>query len=241
MTRRPLLAIVLVLGTATVVEANLMDSWQEVQEQLAAGNANGAGQSIQLLQDQAAELEVYRMPAFAAALVEWAGAHPGVDGEAMLRAARKLDPQYPAAYFLESRWDRQRGDLVASVKTQLSGWIALLRFETTRRPVVAWMALWVIFAAAFSQCSMMVAVVLRHLRSLVHDLRALGGVLFQPANAWVFAFVVLLLPLFAGLGPIWVGVYLFVSCWIYLSVPLRVWAVVACLLMCFLMKLCRVY
>lgn len=210
-----------------------MDTWQEVQEQLAAGDAGGAEGVIEVLQDQAAELGVRRMPGFAAALVAWAEAHPGAEGERMLRTARRLDPQFPGSYFLEARWERQRGSILGSLKAQLAGWHALLKFEPVRRPLVAWMALWVIFAVALSQVSMMLAVVLRHLRSLIHDVRALGGVLFQPANAWVFTGVVLLLPLFAGLGPIWLGVYLFVGCWVYLSIPLRIWAAAACVLMIF--------
>jgi hypothetical protein len=233
MMRRSLRIAVMMLAFAAVAEASLMDTWQEVQEQLAAGDAGGAERVIEVLQDQAAELGVRRMPGFAAALVAWAEAHPGADGEAMLRTARRLDPQFPGSYFLEARWERQRGSFLGSLKAQLAGWYAVLRFEPVRRPFVAWMALWVIFAVALSQTSMMLAVVLRNIRSLIHDVRALGGVLFQPANAWVFTGVVLLLPLFAGLGPIWLGVYLFIGCWIYLSLPLRIWAVAACVLMVF--------
>jgi hypothetical protein len=233
MMRRSLRIAVMVLAFAAVAEASLMDTWQEVQEQLAAGDAGGAEGVIEVLRDQAAELGVRRMPGFAAALVAWAEAHPGAEGERMLRTARRLDPQFPGSYFLEARWERQRGSILGSLKAQLAGWYALLKFEPVRRPFAAWMALWVIFAVALSQASMMLAVVLRHLRSLIHDVRAVGGVLFQPANAWVFTGVVLLLPLFAGLGPIWLGVYLFVGCWVYLSVPLRIWAAAACVLMIF--------
>lgn len=232
MTRRPLLATVLVFAAATAAEASLMDTWQEVQEQLAADDAGGAEQVIQVLQDQATELGVRRMPAFAAALVVWAEANPGPDGEAMLRAARQLDAKLPpAAYFLEARWERQKGSLARSYKAQLSGWVALLRSESTRSGSLAWMALWGIFAFALSQSAMMVVVVLRHVRNLAHDLRALGGELFQSGNAWVFTIVVLFLPLFAGLGPIWLGVYLFAGCWVYLGTRMRVWAAGACLLM----------
>ena len=67
MRRLVLLFTVLVAAAATVGEANLLDTWQQVQENLAAGDAGAAERSIRVLQEQAAELEVWRMPAFAAA------------------------------------------------------------------------------------------------------------------------------------------------------------------------------
>jgi hypothetical protein len=94
--------------------------------------------------------------------------------------------------------------------------------------------LWSTFSVAISFLVMMVAVTLRHLRAMAHDARELGGVLFRPANAWVFTFVVLLLPIFAGLGPLWLLVYLFCASWIYLSIPLRIWAALACLMLMFM-------
>ncbi len=66
---------------------------------------------------------------------------------------------------------------------------------------------------------------------MVFDARDLGGKVFRPANAWVFAFVLLLLPVFAALGPVWLAVYLFVLSWPYLSQLLRIWAFVACLVL----------
>lgn len=231
--RRTLLAVLAVLAWAAGAEANLMDTWQEVQEHLAAGDAGAAEQTLQILQDQATELEVQRMPAFAAALVAWAEAHPGAESEALVRVARQLDPQYPSSYFLEARWLRARGSPTAALQAQLAGWIALVRYEPTRPAVLAWIALAAVSALGLALASLMLATLLRHVRSLLHDLRSLGGVLFRPANAWVFAVVVLLLPIFGGLGPVWLGAYLFAASWIYLSARLRVWAVASCLLMIF--------
>jgi len=231
--RRTLLTVLGILAWAAGAQANLMDTWQEVQEHLAAGDAGAAERTLQLLQEQATELEVERMPAFAAALVAWAEAHPGGEGEALVRVARQLDPQYPSSYFLEARWLRARGSMTAALKAQLAGWIAMVRYEPTRPAVLAWIALAAVSSLGLALASLMLATLLRHLRSLLHDLRALGGVLFRPANAWVFAVVVLLLPIFGGLGPVWLAAYLFAASWIYLSVRLRIWAVVACLLMIF--------
>jgi tetratricopeptide (TPR) repeat protein len=234
MRRLVLLGTLLAMAIAPSAGANLLDTWQEVQESLAAGDVGAAERSIQILQDQAAELEVWRMPAFAAALVSWAEANPGAPGEAMVRAARQLDPEYPSSYFLEARWHRGRGATMDAIRSYLAGWTALLLFEPTRRVVAAMFILWTTFSVAITFLMMMVAVTLRYLRSMAHDARELGGVLFRPANAWVFTFVILLLPLFAGLGPLWLLVYLFCSSWIYLSIRLRVWGVIACLMLIFL-------
>ncbi|MCJ7753688.1 MAG: hypothetical protein MUP13_03915 [Thermoanaerobaculales bacterium] len=232
-----LFGMILVASIAPVVEAGLLDTWQEVQENLAAGDAGAAEQSIQILQEQAAELEVWRMPAFAAALVSWAESNPGAAGEAMVRAARQLDPNYPSIYFLEAKWFRGRGATMDAIKSYVAGWKALLIYEPTRRDVVAMFLLWTTFSVAISFLVMMVAVTMRHLRAMAHDARELGGVLFRPANAWVFTFVVLLLPVFAGLGPLWLLVYLFCASWIYLSNPLRIWAALACLMLIFLVPM----
>jgi len=234
MRRLVLLVAILVATIAPLAEANLLDTWQEVQENLAAGDAEAAEQSIQVLQEQAAELEVWRMPAFAAALVSWAESNPGAAGEAMVRAARQLDPEFPSTYFLEARWHRARGATMDAIASYAAGWRAFALYEPTRRDVGAMFLLWVTFSVALSFLVMMVAVTARHLRAMVHEARELGGVLFRPANAWVFTFVLLLLPIFAGLGPLWLLVYLFCASWIYLSIPLRVWGVLACLTLIFL-------
>jgi len=234
MRRSVLLVAILVAAIAPLAEANLLDTWQEVQENLAAGDVGAAEQSIQVLQEQAAELEVWRMPAFAAALVSWAESNPGAAGEAMVRAARQLDPEFPSTYFLEARWQRGRGATMDAIASYAAGWRAFFLNEPTRRDVGALILLWVTFSIALSFLVMMIAVTVRNLRAMGHDARELGGAFFQPANAWVFTFVVLLLPIFAGLGPLWLLVYLFCASWIYLSTPLRVWAVLACVTMIFL-------
>jgi tetratricopeptide (TPR) repeat protein len=77
----------------------------------------------------------------------------------------------------------------------------------------------------------MLVLTVRYLRGMVFDARELGGRIFQPANAWVLAFVLILLPLFAALGPGWLAVYLFAMSWIYLGPALRIWAVLVCLLL----------
>jgi tetratricopeptide (TPR) repeat protein len=227
--RRSLITLVVAVAVAAPVQANLLDVWNEVQSNLAAGDLEGADRAAQVLEERATELEVRRMTPFAAALVQWAESHPDADGEAALGLAQRLDPDYPSIYFADARLEWQRGAYGSAVKDHLVGWIKLLGFEPKGRLLAAVATLWVVSSLALTFLAMIVVMTLRHLRMLAFDARELGGKLFRPANAWVFGIVLLLLPLFAGLGPMWVGVYLFALSWIYFSQASRIWALVACL------------
>jgi tetratricopeptide (TPR) repeat protein len=229
MLRRLLPIILVAAAVATPAHANLLEAWQEVQAQLSDGDMVGVEQAIAALQEEAVELEVKRMPAFAAALVAWAEAHPGAEGEAMLRLAKHLDSDYPSSYFLAARWSADKGASFVAFKETVAGVIALLKFESTRRTVGAGLMTWVVAAVVAALISLMVVVTLRYLRGVVFDARDLGGRVFRPANAWVFAFVLLMLPVFAALGPVWLAVYLFVLSWPYLSQALRICAFLGCL------------
>jgi hypothetical protein len=229
MLRRFIPVLFVIVGVSAAADANLLDSWHEVQSSLIDGDVVGAELAISALQEEAVELEIRRMPAFAAALTTWAEAHPGADGEAMLRVARQLDPDYPTSYFLAARWSLDKGATGSAIKESIVGSISLISFESTRKAVGAGLLLWVVIATVATLISMIFVVTLRYLRGMIFDARDLGGKVFRPANAWVFAFVLLLLPVFAALGPVWLAVYLFVLSWPYLSQILRIWAFVACL------------
>jgi len=231
MIRRVLpLVLAGVLASASL-DASLMDRWRELQGGLATGAGTGLDQQVEAVQEEAEELAVWRMSAFASALVAWAAVHPTVQGEAMLKAAQEFDPKLPSPYFLKARWSWRQGDSLQAVGSYVKGWIALFLYEPTRRGLLIWCAIWVGLAVGLAFASMVIVVTARTVREVVYDARELGGRLFQPANAWVFAVAVLLLPLFAGLGPVWLIVYLFALTWVYLRPALRVWAGVACLVL----------
>ncbi len=147
----------------------------------------------------------------------------------MLRVAKQLDPDYPTCYFLAARWSLDNGATASAIKESIVGSIALMKFEPTRRMVIAGFLMWVVIAIAVTLVSMIFVVTVRYLRGVIFDARDFGGKVFRTANAWVFAFVLLLLPVFAALGPVWLAVYLFVLSWPYLSQILRIWAFIACL------------
>ncbi len=229
MLRRFIPALIVIVGVSAAADANLLDTWNEVQASLADGDVAGAGLAITALQEEAVELEIRRLPAFAAALTTWAEAHPGADGDAMLRAAKQLDSDYPTCYFLAARWSLDNGGTTSAIRESIVGSIALLKFEPTRRTVVAALLMWVVIAIAVTLISMIFVITVRYLRGVIFDARDFGEKVFHTANAWVFAFVLILLPVFAALGPVWLAAYLFVLSWPYLSQILRIWAFIACL------------
>lgn len=233
--RRLLLTLAVAGAVATPAQANLLDVWNEVQSNLAAGDLEGADRAAQVLRERATELEVWRMTPFAAALVQWAESHPEEDREAALALARRLDPDYPSTFFSSARLAWQRGAWGEAFADYLTGWFKLIGFEMKRRLLGAVLTLWLATALAMTFLAMMMTMTLRHLRSLAFDARELGGKLFNPANAWVFGIVLLLLPIFAGLGPLWLAVYLFSLSWIYFGQALRIWAFVACVLLALFM------
>ncbi len=67
MLRRFIPALFVIVGVSAAVDANLLDTWNEVQASLADGDVAGAGLAITALQEEAVELEIRRLPAFAAA------------------------------------------------------------------------------------------------------------------------------------------------------------------------------
>ena len=231
MTRRVLPVFLVGILIAVSLDASLMEKWQELQASLAAGEGSAMEQQVEARQEEAVELDVRRMSSFAAALVAWATVHPTEQGEAMVRTARELDPKHPSSYFLQARWSWRQGASVQAVGDYVKGWIALFEYEPTRRGMLAWLIVWTVVSVGLTFLSMMVVVTIRHLRDLIYDIHDLGTRLFRPANAGVFTLVVLLLPLFAGLGPVWLLVYLFALSWVYLSLPLRIWAIVGCLVL----------
>ena len=171
------------------------------------------------------------MTPYASALVMWAQQHPDDVGRVALDLAGRLDPQLPGTAFLRARWQWREGSRLRSALSYLRGWSRIARAPETRRQLVGSWGGWLVLTVAWvlALCGGLLTV--SHVRKLVHDARELGRVVFKRANAVVFAVVVLLIPLFAGLGPLWLASYLFVLTWAYMRLSHRVAAVAICVLL----------
>jgi len=224
---RRCLAIGIVLCAAVPVAARseLDESWLRVQQALAADARDEVDVRILEFRQTADELGARRLTPYAAALVMWAHDRPAVIGEPVVRRARILDPEYPSSHFLLSRWLWEQGNFFEAARCYLTGWWAVLLFESSRRSLVASIGGWLLLAVGWTLSVAIVLQVLRYFRQIAHDAMELSGTVFRRPNAIVLAVVILCLPIFAGLGPIWLVVYLFALSWAYMGVGQRITAV----------------
>ena len=208
--------------------SELTDAWLRVQRALETGDRAAIETAITDLETTSRGVDARRLTPFAEALVAWAAAHPeGIADEVVARTMR-LDPQLPSPLFLSAHRSWRQGERLAAAREYVLGLARLVADGTSRRILLGSALLCLALALGVTAVAIMLLYVLRFGRRLGHDGLELGQTLFRPGNAWVFASVVLLLPLFAGLGPLWLLVYLFALCWVYLSVGERVVAVVVC-------------
>ena len=224
------LLLVCALVAVSPALASVDEAWLEVQEVLSAPDGRSLQEPVDDLISEAEEVDVRRMTPYAAALVSWFYANP--DGNAsVLETAITIDPELPASYFMLSRRGWQQSSYIESAKYYLRGWVACFQYEVTRRHLFMSFGAWLIIGTAAASLVALLVMVLRTVRRSSHDAMTVGAMIFERTNAVVFGLVLLLLPLFAGLGPAWLIVYLFAIGWVYLDHGQRVIAMAVCLVL----------
>jgi len=223
---RGCLAFALVLSAAgpAAAASELVESWLRVQQALAAEARDDVDARILEFRQTADELGARRLTPYAAALVMWAEDRPAVIGEPVVMRARILDPKYPSSHFLLSRWLWEQGNFFEAASSYLTGWWAVLLFEPSRRALIASLGSWLLLALAWGLAFGIVLQVLRYFRQIAHDAMEFSGLVFRKPNAIVLAVVILCLPIFVGLGPVWLVTYLFALSWAYMGIGQRVTA-----------------
>jgi len=218
----------LLLGCAFLVVqpavASVDDAWLEVQEALSTPEGRSLQEPVDDLIREAEEIDVRRMTPYAVALVSWSLANPDAD-PSILETTIRIDPELPAGYFLISRRNWREGAYLRSAGFYLKGWTASFRNEATRRHLLWSTAGWLGMGVFAASLATLLVMMLRTLRRSSHDAMTVGRMIFERGNAVVFGLVLILLPLFAGLGPAWLVVYLFVCGWVYLAPSQRIVAV----------------
>jgi tetratricopeptide (TPR) repeat protein len=233
---RPIRVAALLLFTTVAslpAAASVDEAWLAVQEALSAPDGRSLREPVDELVYVAEEVDLRRMTPYASALVAWAQAHPE-SGAEMLEAAVRIDPDLPASYFMLARRGWAGGSYLTSAKWYLRGLAASLRFEGTRRNLAASVVIWLTLGVAGAALVGLVVLMLRTIRRSAYDAMVAGRMVFDGANAVVFGAVLILLPLFAGLGPEWLIVYLSVIGWIYLDGLQRVVAIAGCVVLALL-------
>lgn len=220
--------LVCALVAAAPVAASVDEAWLEVQEVLSAPDGRSMQEPVNDLIKEAEEIDLRRMTPYSAALVSWSHTHPEA-GAPVLETAIRIDPEFPASYFLLSRRSWQQDAYFESIGFYFNGWLASFQYEVTRRHLLLSFAGWLIIGVAASSVAALVIMMLRTVRRSSFDAMTVGSMVFERSNAVVFGLVLILLPLFAGLGPVWLLVYLFVVGWVYLDQSQLVVALLICL------------
>ncbi len=227
MIRRLLCLAGFILSSAVPsVASDLVDDWLKVQQALVTQDMEAFQTRVGQLRTRADELQAVRLTPYAESLVLWANNHPGGLSELAARTAREMDQELPSSYFLLSRWKWRAGDFLGAARSYLAGWWAVFLFEPTRRMMAASVVGWTLIALGWSLLLAVAVQTFYFLPRLAHDAAELSRLVFRSANATVFAAAVLLLPLFGGLGPLWLMMYLFSLSWGYMRTGQRISAAV---------------
>jgi tetratricopeptide (TPR) repeat protein len=221
-------AVLIVVCVCSPADARstLSEHWLRVQQALAVEDIDAVEHRILEFQQAADDLAVRRLTPYAAALVLWAKDHPGVLADTVVRRARVLDPELPSSYFLLARWQWQRRDWAEGAKTYLAGWWAVFLYRPSREAVIASLGSWLLVVLGWSLVMTILAQAVRFGKQLAHDAVELASLLFRRANAIALAVVILGLPLFVGLGPLWLLAYVFLLTFAYMRAGQRVMALV---------------
>jgi tetratricopeptide (TPR) repeat protein len=232
MIRRWLCLLAVVVAPVAGEPASVLsDDWVKVQRSLATSDREEFADRMRQLRERAVELQARRLTPYAEGLVTWASGHPDALGGLAVRSARELDPELPSSYFLVARWQWKRGDAIGAIRSYIAGWWAMFLFEPSRTMLGAAAVPWLLLALGWAVLLAVLVQTLQFLPRVGHDAVELSRLVFRPVNALALAAAVLVLPLFGGLGPIWLLVYLFVLGWAYMKPGQRLSAALSCALL----------
>ncbi|MEN8165164.1 MAG: tetratricopeptide repeat protein [Acidobacteriota bacterium] len=214
--------LILVAGVGSVEANPLFDAWGEVQNSLATDQEIKLEVGLQRLLMAKKELGLNRVTPFAEALAAASLDRPGPVGSMMLESAKRLDPLLPAPRFIMGRRAWASGNRVKALGEFANGAVNMMRLPSVRQAVISSCIPWALMTLGLSVVAAIVIQVVVFFRLISVDAYILGLRLFSRINALIFASVVVSLPLFAGLGPVWVLSYLFALVWIYMALLQRI-------------------
>ncbi len=220
-------ALALILCVSPVGATNpLFEAWGDVQNALAVGQEENLEVGLERLLKAKNDLGLQRVTPFAEALTEASVNRDGPVGNMLLEAAKRLDPLLPAPRFIMGgrAWDS--GFRIKGLGEFANGAVNMGRLPSVRRMLISSCAPWLLIALGLSLAAAIIVQIVVFFRLIVADSYILGLVLFSRINALIFASVVVTLPLFAGLGPVWIVTYLFALLWIYMPLAQRIVAFV---------------
>jgi len=229
--------VILVLSTAPAFANTLVDAWAGVQQSLnTSGSTDKLVPALQHLLAEKHGLGLSRISAFSSALTYAAQTeeNPNIR-RLLLRSAIELDPLLPTPRFVSSHVYWKNGAYVEALGEFSTGLLNIIRDFDTRRLLLASLVPWLMLTMALAIGMTMLIFSLRFVRLIAGDALFLSQKIFGQVNAAVLAIVILLLPLCAGLGPVWELVYLFVLSWSYTKIRERIASVLMLVFLVILM------
>ena len=220
-------ALALVFCASPVGANPLFEAWGTVQNALVSGEDENLQVGLERLLKAKGDLGLQRVTPFAEALTEASVNRQGPVGNMLLETAKRLDPLLPAPRFMMGKRAWDSGSRIKSLGEYANGAVNMVRLPSVFRMVISSCVPWVLMTMGLSLGAAIIVQIMVFFRLIVADSYMLGLGLFSRINALIFASVVVTLPLFAGLGPVWVVSYLFALLWIYMAFVQRIVAVVA--------------
>ena len=122
-------------------------------------------------------------------------------------AALLLDDANPDAVVARLSFQIRHGKILEALRTLPSAVTAMLATHESRMAVLSLIVLWTAAALAATLLASILVLALAHFPRAVHDIRETGHRLFGRSAALPLALLILGLPLFVGLGPVWLILY----------------------------------
>jgi tetratricopeptide (TPR) repeat protein len=122
-------------------------------------------------------------------------------------AALLLDDANPDAVVARLSFQIRHGKILEALRTLPAAVTAMLATHESRMAVLSLIVLWTAAALAATLLASILVLALAHFPRAVHDIRETGHRLFGRSAALPLALLILGLPLFMGLGPVWLILY----------------------------------
>lgn len=122
-------------------------------------------------------------------------------------AALLLDNANPDAVVARLSFQVRHGEILSALKSLPNTVTAMFATHESRMAILSLICLWAAAALAATLLASILVLALAHFPRAVHDIRETGFRLFGRSAALPLALLILGLPLFVGLGPVWLTLY----------------------------------
>jgi tetratricopeptide (TPR) repeat protein len=122
-------------------------------------------------------------------------------------AALLLDDANPDAVVARLSFQVRHGKILEALRSLPAAVTAMLATHESRMAILSLIVLWTAAALAATLLASILVFALAHFPRVVHDIRETGHRLFGKSAALPLALLILGLPLFVGLGPVWLILY----------------------------------